>query len=87
MPEPIVVISAHAGSMNMSRAKKDQPAADNELQGLEEATAGWDPYLSDLLNGVQPQRPEERRRAPRDSTPARRRTILVSNMDDPQTGS
>lgn len=65
--------------------KKDRTEPDNPLEGLEEATAGWDPYVSDLIQEKAAARREERRRQPRDKTPARRRTILVSD-DEPKDG-
>jgi hypothetical protein len=63
----------------MGEGKKDVATPDKPLEGLEEATAGWDPYVSDLLQENNTARREERRRKPRDKTPARRRTILVSD--------
>lgn len=62
----------------MGEGKKDIATPDRPLDGLEEATAGWDPYVSDLLQEQKSAPREERRRQPRDRTPARRRTILVS---------
>ncbi len=59
-----------------------------------EATAGWDSYVSDLLSGDRQDvaetneietnqatplpTGEERRKEPRDRTPARRRTVLLA---------
>ncbi len=65
----------------MAEGKKDVAKPDKPLDGLEEATAGWDPYVSDLLQEKQAARREERRRQPRDKTPARRRSILVSGEE------
>lgn len=62
----------------MEAGKDDMAAQEKPLDGLEEATAGWDPYVSDLLQGKQSVQREERRRQPRDNTPARRRAILAS---------
>lgn len=66
----------------MNAGKKDSAAKDKPLDGLEEATAGWDPYVSDLLQEKRSARREERRRRPRDNTPARRRTILVTGENE-----
>jgi hypothetical protein len=65
----------------MESGKKDCADSDKPLEGLEEATAGWDPYVSDLVNANANARREERRRGPRDKTPARRRTIAVADLD------
>lgn len=62
----------------MEADKKDFAAGQSPLDGQEEATAGFDPYVSDLLQGKPPRRIEERRRRPRDKTPSRRRSILAS---------
>lgn len=62
----------------MEAGKKEVAAGDKPLEGLEEATAGWDSYVSDLIKEKQAAPREERRRRPRDKTPARRRTILVT---------
>ena len=69
-------------------------AEDNEIY---EATAGWDSYVSGLVaeqrdaadektehdarEGVQ----VERRRKPRDRTPSRRRSLLLSGDSDEQS--
>lgn len=66
----------------MEAGKKDIAATEKPLDGLEEATAGWDPYVSDLVQQKKSEAQEERRRRPRDKTPARRRTILVSGEDE-----
>ncbi len=68
-----------------NKGKTDTAGPDNPLEGIEEATAGWDPYISDLIQEKATARREERRRQPRDKTPARRRTILVSD-DEPKDG-
>ena len=65
----------------MAVGKKDGVSAKGPLDGLEEATCGFDPYLSDLINEGEAQIREERRRTPRDTTPARRRSLLVTGED------
>ena len=66
----------------MDDGKKAAAKGDKPLEGQEEATCGWDPYLSDLLQEKKAVTREERRRRPRDRTPARRRSILVTGEDD-----
>ncbi len=65
----------------MDDRRKPGEAAEDDYAGLNEATAGWDPYLSDLLN--EPRRGfwQERRRTPRDRQPLRRRSLLLSAKD------
>ena len=74
----------------MARKKADTDEVNDDMD-LYEATAGWDSYVSGLLRDAsearstdkprpQPelhQPAEERRRAPRDRTPARRRSLLM----------
>jgi hypothetical protein len=62
----------------MASGEKDCAGSNGPLDGLEEATAGWDPYVSELINATDGARQEERRRRPRDRTPARRRAILAT---------
>ncbi len=66
-----------------------------------EATAGWDSYVSDLLAGKRENAEktddienhqaaplptgEERRKEPRDRTPARRRTVLLAENSAKQS--
>lgn len=69
----------------MERGKKDTTVDKGTMEGLEQATAGWDPYVSDLIQEKQSAVPEERRRRPRDKTPARRRSILASGESDPES--
>ena len=70
----------------MGDQKRSGSEPESGYEGLEEATAGWDPYISSLLN--EPENPvrADRRRAPRDNTPARRRTMLAAGRDsqDPE---
>jgi hypothetical protein len=75
--------------MARNKADTDDISEDKDLY---EATAGWDSYVSGLLRDAsearsasEPRRrpeqhppAEERRRAPRDRTPARRRSLLMS---------
>ncbi len=65
----------------MGDRKRSGSESDQDYEGLEEATAGWDPYISSLLNEPEKALDAERRRAPRDTTPARRRTILASGQE------
>ncbi|HHQ14324.1 MAG TPA: hypothetical protein ENK16_04805 [Chromatiales bacterium] len=69
----------------MDDRKRSRPTPDSGYEGLEEATAGWDPYISSLLN--EPENPvqTERRRVPRDKTPARRRTMLAAGRDSQES--
>ena len=66
----------------MNSGDQDENKLEDDLQGLEEATAGYDPYLSRLLNSESDSPQEERRSEPRDTTPARRRSILASGEDE-----
>jgi hypothetical protein len=66
----------------MMPGDKDDTNSSDDLKGLEEATAGWDPYVSDLINGSPTGPHEERRSKPRDTTPSRRRAMLASGSDE-----
>ena len=63
------------------RKRAADKAAKEEYKGLDEATAGWDPYISDLLTEPAKAFREERRHEDRDKKPSRRRSLLV-NKDD-----
>ena len=69
----------------MGSGKKDVADGDQPLEDFEAATAGWDSYVSELLNANAAARQEERRRRPRDKTPARRRSIVATDLH--QSGS
>jgi len=66
----------------MMPGDKDDTDSSDDLKGLEEATAGWDPYLSDLINSRPTAPQEERRSKPRDKTPSRRRAMLAGGGDE-----
>ncbi len=65
----------------MDDRKRSRPVPEPGYEGLEEATAGWDPYVSSLLNEPETTAQTERRRVPRDRTPARRRTMLAAGRE------
>jgi hypothetical protein len=65
----------------MESGKKNVADGDNPLEELEAATAGRDSYVSELLNANAAARREERRRRPRDKTPARRRSIVATDLN------
>jgi hypothetical protein len=69
----------------METGKKETAVDAGTMEGLAEATAGWDPYVSDLIQEKQSAPRAERRRRPRDKTPARRRSILASGEEGPET--
>jgi len=66
---------------------KEDTHSSDDLKGLEEATAGWDPYVSDLINSNPTAPREERRTKPRDNTPSRRRAMLASGEDEASNSS
>ncbi|MGI9330250.1 MAG: hypothetical protein ACR2QB_05985 [Gammaproteobacteria bacterium] len=70
------------GRNAMMPGDKDDTNSSDDLKGLEQATGGYDPYLSDLINGSGTAPHEERRSKPRDTTPARRRAVLASGNED-----
>lgn len=68
------------------RKKTGKPPQADDYAGLNEATAGWDPYISDLLSDPRRAFREERRRAPRDRSPSRRRSLLLSEAQRDKDG-
>ncbi|MDJ0926113.1 MAG: hypothetical protein QNJ73_00570 [Gammaproteobacteria bacterium] len=64
------------------RKRAADKAANDDYKGLEEATAGWDPYISDLLTDPAKGFREERRQEDRDKPASRRRSQLMNEDDD-----
>ncbi len=62
----------------MDNRKRPDDPAEATYAGLEDATAGFDCYLSDLINGEGNAERSERRRKPRGGEPDRHRAALVT---------
>lgn len=65
----------------MDDRKQQKTPSQEGYEGLDEATAGWDPYISDLLTDPRKVFREERRREPRDRKPSRRRARLIQDTE------
>lgn len=71
-------------------ADKKRPVKDeteDPYAGLDEATAGWDPYVSALLSNPVKAYGEERRRRPRDKSPNGRRAVILNSDGEPRKES
>lgn len=64
------------------RKRATDKAPKEDYKGLEEATAGWDPYISDLLTDPGKTFREDRRHEARDKKPSRRRSLIIKKDDE-----